>query len=210
MSVAETVTRNQATSQQRCLQVANQQTNPLAEFPEFLCFKSSHPDGTVLQLKLQCKRKADMDPKLLKWAFKLAERNVGPQYRACSLGWQPKIKQADLNKPWARYLVATDQTTKKPAAYTMFRFDLDYGRSVLYCYELQVEAEFQRKGLGAFMMKALEQMAKHFSMERVVLTVLKNNEDGMRFYRRLGYEVDDMSPDKEEKAAYEIMSKAMF
>uniref|UniRef100_A0A182LW63 N-alpha-acetyltransferase 40 n=1 Tax=Anopheles culicifacies TaxID=139723 RepID=A0A182LW63_9DIPT len=210
MSVSETVTRNQATSQQRCLQVANQQTNPLSEFPEFLNFTCSQNDGTDLQLKLQCKRKADMDPKLLKWAFKLAERNVGPQYRACSLGWQPKIKQADLNKPWARYLVATDMTTKKPAAYTMFRFDLDYGRSVLYCYELQVEAEYQRKGLGAFMMKALEKMAQHFSMERVVLTVLKNNEDGMRFYRTLGYEVDEMSPDKEENAAYEIMSKPMF
>uniref|UniRef100_A0A182TH79 N-alpha-acetyltransferase 40 n=1 Tax=Anopheles melas TaxID=34690 RepID=A0A182TH79_9DIPT len=209
MSVTETVSRNQATSQQKCLQVANQQTNPLAEFPEYLSYKHTDSDGKELQLKLQCKRKADMDPKLLKWAFKLAERNVGPQYRACSLGWQPKIKQADLNKAWARYLVATDVATRKPAAYTMFRFDLDYGRSVLYCYELQVEAEFQRKGLGAFMMKALEQMARHFCMERVVLTVLKNNEDGMRFYRRLGYDVDEMSPDKEEDAAYEIMSKAM-
>ncbi|XP_052896894.1 N-alpha-acetyltransferase 40 [Anopheles moucheti] len=209
MSVSETVTRNQATSHQRSLQVANQQTNPLSEFPEFFSFKCTQIDGSELQLKLQCKRKADMDPRLLKWAFKLAERNVGPQYRTCSLGWQPKIKQADLNKPWARYLIATDVTTKKPAAYTMFRFDLDYGRSVLYCYELQVEADFQRKGLGAFMMKALEQMAQRFSMERVVLTVLKNNQDGMRFYRRLGYEVDEMSPDKEENAAYEIMSKPM-
>uniref|UniRef100_A0A182WHD3 N-alpha-acetyltransferase 40 n=1 Tax=Anopheles minimus TaxID=112268 RepID=A0A182WHD3_9DIPT len=182
----------------------------MSEFPEFLSFTCSQNDGTNLQLKLQCKRKAEMDPKLLKWAFKLAERNVGPQYRACSLGWQPKIKQADLNKPWARYLVAMDLATKKPAAYTMFRFDLDYGRSVLYCYELQVEAEYQRKGLGAFMMKALEKMAQHFSLEHVVLTVLKNNDDGMRFYRRLGYKVDEMSPDKEENAAYEIMSKPMF
>ncbi|XP_053677791.1 N-alpha-acetyltransferase 40 [Anopheles nili] len=210
MSVTETVSRNQATSQQKHLQIANQQTNPLAGFPEFTCFKLVQSDGAELKLKLQCKQKADMDPKSLKWAFKLAERNVKPQYLACSLGWQPKIKQVDLNKQWARYLVATDAASKKPVAYTMFRFDLDYGRSVLYCYELQVEAEFQRKGLGAFMMKALEQMARHFSMERVVLTVLKNNDDGMRFYRRLGYDIDEMSPGKEEDAAYEIMSKGMF
>ncbi|KFB39091.1 AGAP008428-PA-like protein [Anopheles sinensis] len=210
MSVTETVTRNQATTQQKCLLVANQQTDPLANFPEYLSYKCKREDGTELQLALKCTRKAETDPKVIKWAFKLAERNVGPQYRACSLGWQPKIKQADLNKTWARYLVATEVATKKPVAYTMFRFDLDYGRSVLYCYELQVESEYQRKGLGAFMMKALERMAQHFSMERVVLTVLKNNEDGMRFYQRLGYEVDEMSPGKEENAAYEIMSKSMM
>lgn len=53
-------------------------------------------------------------------------------------------------------------------------------------YELQVEAEYQRKGLGAFMMKALEDMALYWKMEKVVLTVLKNNPDACKFYKRLG------------------------
>lgn len=194
-----------ATTQQKAIENANRQPNPMVGFPEFLKY-----DKNGCELDLYCRRKADMDSKTLKWAFKLAEKNVGPQYRSCSLGWQPNVKQSDLNKAWARYLVAVDRKTKKPAGYSMFRFDLDYGRSVVYCYEMQVDSEFQRKGLGAFMLQALEKTAQYYGMERVVLTVLKNNEDGMRFYKTLGYDVDETSPDKSDNAAYEIMSKPML
>lgn len=209
MSALEEITNSNsamlATIQQKAIEKANRQVNPMAEFTNFLKY-----DQNGCELDLYCRRKADMDPKTLKWAFKLAERNVGPQYKSCSLGWQPKVKQADLNKAWARYVVAVDRKTKKPAAYSMFRFDLDYGRSVVYCYEMQVDSDYQRKGLGAFMLQALETMARHYGMERLVLTVLKNNEDGMRFYKKLGYDIDETSPDKADKEAYEIMSKSML
>ncbi|XP_058443799.1 N-alpha-acetyltransferase 40 [Malaya genurostris] len=194
-----------ATAQQKAIEKANRQLNPMAEHSEFCKY-----DVTGCEFDLYCRRKADMEPKTLKWAFKLAEKNVGPQYKSCSLGWQPKVKQSDLNKAWARYLVAVDRKTRKPAAYSMFRFDLDYGRCVLYCYEMQVESEYQRKGLGGFMMRALEKMAQHYGMERLVLTVLKNNDDGVRFYQKLGYDVDETSPDKSDNAAYEILSKSML
>jgi hypothetical protein len=62
--------------------------------------------------------------------FKLAERNVGPYYKACSLGWQPKVKQNDMTKSWAKFLIA--KCGKENAGYAMFRFDMDYGRSVVY------------------------------------------------------------------------------
>ncbi|XP_055607656.1 N-alpha-acetyltransferase 40 [Uranotaenia lowii] len=211
MSALEEITNTNSgisvTDQHKCIDNANRQKNPMEPFPELL--KYDGPDGTG-EFDLYCRRKADMEPKALKWAFKLAEKNVGPQYKSCSLGWQPKVKQADLNKNWARYLVALDRKSRKPAAYSMFRFDMDYGRSVLYCYEMQVESEFQRKGLGKFMMLALEKMAKRFGMERLVLTVLKNNDDGMRFYKNLGYDIDEMSPDKADNEAYEILSKLMI
>lgn len=208
MSALEEITNNSAaaaTAQQKAIEKANRQVNPIADYPEFLKY-----DANDCELDLYCRRKAEMDHKTLKWAFKLAEKNVGPQYKTCSLGWQPKVKQSDLNKAWARYLVALDRKTRKPAAYSMFRFDLDYGRSAVYCYEMQVDSEFQRKGLGAFMMRALEKMAQHYGMERVVLTVLKNNDDGMRFYKMLGYDVDETSPDKADNVAYEILSKSML
>ena len=102
------------------------------------------------------------------------------------MGWTPKIKQQALNKVWAKYLIAYD-SKKTPVAYTKFRFDMDYGRSVIYCYEMQVDETHQRKGLGGFMMEALERMAKLWSMERVVLTLLINNGAAMPFYERLGY-----------------------
>lgn len=52
---------------------------------------------------------------------------------------------------------------------------------------MQVDESSQRKGLGAFMMNALEAVAKHWNMTKLVLTVLKNNEDAVRFYQRIGY-----------------------
>lgn len=102
------------------------------------------------------------------------------------MGWQPKVKQADLNKAWARYLIATDESGHKNLGYCMFRFDFDYGSSVLYCYEMHVDAEYQRKGLGAFLLNAMEVMAKHWEMEKLVLTLLTNNVDAARFYERMG------------------------
>lgn len=168
------------TVQQLNIEKACKVLNPFESFPEFLKYNEND-----LELTLYCKRKSEIDPKIIKWAFKLAERNVGPYYKKCPMGWTPKIKQKDLNKVWARYLVAVNDK-KEPVAYSMFRFDLDYGCSVLYCYEMQVDESSQRKGLGAFMMKALETVAKHWNMSKLVLTVLKNNEDAVRFYQRIG------------------------
>lgn len=56
-------------------------------------------------------------------------------------------------------------------------------------------------------MKCLEKLAKIFNLERVVLTLLTNNEGAARFYNRLGYKLDEMSPSKDEETAYEIHSK---
>ena len=127
MTDLEEIINYNAQSQQQCLEKANREVNPMINFKENL--KYCRDD---LEVDLYCKRKAEMDPKVIKWAFKLAEKNVGSFYKACPEGWQPKIKQSDLNKNWARYLVAIDKKTKSPIAYTMFRFDLDYGSSVIY------------------------------------------------------------------------------
>lgn len=59
-------------------------------------------------------------------------------------------------------------------------------------------------------MKALEKLAKIFNMEFVVLTLLTNNEGATRFYKRLGYELDEMSPSKEDEKNYEILSKSIL
>ena len=59
-------------------------------------------------------------------------------------------------------------------------------------------------------MKALESLAKVWEMERVVLTLLTNNDGAKRFYNRIGYSLDEMSPDKSDETAYEIHSKQFF
>lgn len=116
------------TSQHKAIEKASKVKNPLEPFiDEFTKYTRAE-----LDVSIRCKWKSEMDAKTLKWAFKLAERNVSQFYKVGPVGWQPKVKQSDLNKNWARYLVAVDNKTKQPIAYAMFRFDMDYGHSVLY------------------------------------------------------------------------------
>ncbi|XP_061402893.1 N-alpha-acetyltransferase 40 [Musca vetustissima] len=199
-------TTNNAANQQRNVENAARSKNPLESFPDVFTYKSPKEAEDGASYSLYCRAKGDMDSKTLKWAFKLAEKNVSPFYKQLSMGWQPKVKQNDLMKGWARYLVAVDKS-KTPVAYAMFRFDMDYGHPVLYCYEMQIEPSAQRQGLGKHMMLALERCAKHWKMDKIVLTVLKNNDNARAFFKTIGYVLDDSSPDILEKADYEILSK---
>lgn len=106
---------------------ANHQKNPFASIEEMF---GKFENGDDFKVELKCFHQKEMNKADIKWCFKLAERNVGNYYKSCALGWQPKVKQNDLNKSWARYLLAYQE--KKLVAYAMFRFDMDYGRSTLY------------------------------------------------------------------------------
>lgn len=75
---------------------------------------------------------------------------------------------------------------------------------------MQIEKSSQRKGLGKFMMSALEQCAKIWEMEKLVLTILKNNPDGKSFFTSIGFELDDSTPDSFENKDYEILSKSLL
>lgn len=119
--------QSNAAYQQRVLENALRCKAPLVFAGPQLSYTTVDQTDTY---KLCCLQKDDIDKKILKWAFKLAERNVGHLYKATSIGWQPKVKQTDLNKAWARYLLV--ENNKWPVAYAMFRFDMDYGYCVLY------------------------------------------------------------------------------
>ncbi|XP_017142890.1 N-alpha-acetyltransferase 40 [Drosophila miranda] len=189
-------------AKQKFVEAAARAKNPLDTLPYE---KYTAPSGE--EFKLICRTKSDADAKTIKWAFKLAEKNVGPYYKQLKMGWQPKIKAAEHNKNWARYLVAQNDK-KENVAYCMFRFDMENYDCILYCYEMHVAASSQRKGLGRFMMQALEDCARHWNLEKVMITVLNNNENSISFYKKLGYSKDETSPDVTEEAEYQIFSKA--
>ena len=51
--------------------------------------------------------------------------------------------------------MATREEDGKMMGFAHFRYDMDFDDEVLYVYEIQLEEEFQRKGLGRFMMQVL-------------------------------------------------------
>ena len=54
----------------------------------------------------------------------------------------------------------------KMMGFAHFRYDMDFDDEVLYVYEIQLEEEFQRKGLGRFMMQVLSRL---INKQKIVL-----------------------------------------
>lgn len=108
--------RELAGAQHKAIEKANQQKDPFAVIADE-CGKYSKDDLSV-EVKFFTSKEMTKDQQ--KFCFKLAERNVGGYYKSCSLGWQPKVKQNDMAKSWAKFLIA--YSGKKPVGFTMFRF----------------------------------------------------------------------------------------
>lgn len=60
------------------------------------------------------------------------------------------------------------------------------------------------------MMQMLEACARLWKLEKVMLTVLNNNDNSLTFFKALGYAKDETSPDVLEEADYQILSKSML
>ncbi|XP_063921638.1 N-alpha-acetyltransferase 40 [Zophobas morio] len=181
---------------------ANKLTDPLEPFPVFRKY-----DKNGLEAELYMKRATDLEELTKSWIFSLTKRNMQIKYEQCSWGWNDAKKMEELFDEAAWYLVA-QSADKTLLGFSHFRFDIDEGLEVLYCYELQLEPAVQRKGLGKFMMQILELVAFKNNMKKVVLTILKNNHYS-KFFRALNYVVDESSPvdHHEETLPYEILSK---
>ncbi|GKZ01148.1 hypothetical protein MPSEU_001066200 [Mayamaea pseudoterrestris] len=152
---------------------------------------------------------------LLEQALLLFETNMGDMYRNSSWGLDMVAKRAELGHRKARYLIVRrqpqDSITNDLVAFAHFRFELDDEERpdcvVLYVYEVQIASAFRKQGLGKKLMGYLEQIGRANTMEKIMLTVFKQNAIAMDFYKlALGYVVDCDSPKHKD---YEILSKSL-
>ncbi|XP_076666224.1 N-alpha-acetyltransferase 40 isoform X2 [Andrena cerasifolii] len=192
----------EATAKQ-LVDTANSVVNPLESLSSF--HKYVTKDRQVIELS--CMRAKDARPECVSWIFDIMERNMKSMYEQCDWGWDPIAKQKELTEPGARYLVASSDG--EFLGFSHFRFDIDHREEVLYCYEIQLESVVRRKGLGHFMMSALESMALDSSMRKVVLTVFKDNPSAVQFFYSLGYKLDKTNPPVSDQSHYIILSKAV-
>ncbi|XP_062567395.1 N-alpha-acetyltransferase 40-like [Saccostrea cucullata] len=174
-------------------------------------FKKFERNG--LKLKIECKKVTDMEKELIDWAFQLTKANMQKMYEESDWGWKDKDKYTEMTEEKAQYLIASDITTGKPVAFTHFRFDMELDEEVVYCYEIQLETECRRKGLGKFLMQILELLAYKTDMTKVMLTTFKNNKVSQDFFKKtMKYEVDEISPEDplfDDGYHYEILSKSI-
>ncbi|KAI8919352.1 hypothetical protein DFJ77DRAFT_274334 [Powellomyces hirtus] len=136
----------------------------------------------------------------------------------------------------ALYVVATEQRPGGPAekvGFLYFQFTMedscdDEGDSersdqesedrqapVIYCYELQLETGYQRRGFGTYFMDMLEELGSKYRMRKSMLTVFKSNTAAIAFYQKRGYRIDGISPSnhlpprRAARVSYEIFSKVL-
>lgn len=87
------------------------------------------------------------------WLMDLITRNMKAMYEQSQWGWKEANKKQEMLDDNAWYLIAKKEDDGKLLGFAHFRYDMDFDDEVLYVYEIQLEEEIQRKGLGRFMMQ---------------------------------------------------------
>ncbi|GJP54037.1 hypothetical protein CLOM_g13144 [Closterium sp. NIES-68] len=96
----------------------------------------------------------------------------------------------------------------KLAGFMHFRIVEEDEMASLYVYELQVEEEYQGMGIGSKLMRIAELIAKKCGLDAIFLTVQKKNTAARTLYmKKLGFQIADHSPARDEEREYEILVK---
>ncbi|KAL4929982.1 N-terminal L-serine N(alpha)-acetyltransferase NAT4 [Aspergillus undulatus] len=177
-------------------------------------------------------------PTELELCFNLIEATSSAAYKNSSMGWSPTGKRKEMQLPDMKYMIlrrraetitSEDGDENKDeahlddgssnggfAGFLEFMITYEDGYEVLYCYEIHLTPEAQGQGLGEKLMERFERIGRAVGLEKTMLTVFKANSRAVKFYERVGYEVDDNSPRPRKlrngtvkEADYVIMSKSL-
>lgn len=95
----------------------------------------------------------------------------------------------------SKYQPPTSNLNDDIGGFISFMSTYEDSLPVLYVYEIHLHPCLRNRGIGKVLMQALEDIARNIgALRKTMLTVLRCNEDGMRFYERLGYREDEFSP----------------
>ncbi|XP_063902011.1 N-alpha-acetyltransferase 40-like [Zophobas morio] len=151
---------------------------------------------------------SSLSQSMINFLLKLTERNMKKMYTFFNKGWIRDEKLKELTKRYSFYVIAYEDN-KTPIGFAQYRFELneEKTKSILYCYELQLQRRYRGVGLGRHMMGLLEQIAHGFLLKEITLTCQKANKRAERFYRKtLGYKTDTHDPGD---PGYVILTKAL-
>jgi ribosomal protein S18 acetylase RimI-like enzyme len=92
-----------------------------------------------------------------------------------------------------------------------YRILIEDDSVVLYIWEIHLVPRVHKQGLGRYMMQIAELIARKHGLDKIMLTVFKQNVTAMNFYKnKLRYVIDDTDPSMSgEKVNYEILSKVL-
>ncbi|PVU97703.1 hypothetical protein BB561_000369 [Smittium simulii] len=131
--------------------------------------------------------------------------------------WDDSERYAEIFDKDMRFVLIYDirQTQKTTlVGFAGFNFSFeetasDFEVPVLYCYELQVRGEYRGAGIGQKLIRTLQEFMRKYQMTKLMLTCFTENARAVSFYRREGFESDEISPewyDDSKEHGYIIMS----
>jgi ribosomal protein S18 acetylase RimI-like enzyme len=178
--------------------------------------------------------------------FALIELTSSKDYAESSIGWSPSKKRKEMRLPDMRYIllrrgnnndddnkkedstshpppqsqvqmqVQRQRQRQKPLGFLSFMTTYEDNKEVLYCYEIHLHPSTQGQGLGSQLISLFEDIGNRIGLEKTMLTVFRANAAAIRFYERMGYEVDEFSPQpkrlrngKVKEVDYLILSKRL-
>ncbi|XXH02997.1 hypothetical protein Hte_009387 [Hypoxylon texense] len=159
-------------------------------------------------------RSGNMTAEDLEACFKLVEETSKADYESSSVGWKPGKKITEMKSPGLRYIMVKD-VAGSVRGFTSLMPTYEEGEPVVYCYEIHLKPELQGTGLGKVLMGFLESVAANTPpIKKVMLTCFLSNQRALSFYKKSGFEEDEISPEprklrfgKEFIPDYMIMSK---
>lgn len=180
------------------------------------------------EMNVIIKAASQLYPEDLDDCFNFIEQTSRADYEASSMGWSPAKKQKEMRLPDLKYLLllATKYETEndcdgeyvnKVIGFLSFMPTYEDGHRVFYIYEIHLHPSMQGFGLGTILMKVAESIGRNTDeLEKMMLTVFRSNGPAQRFYERLGWSVDENSPEwvqlrggRRRDCDYQIWSKSL-
>ena len=168
---------------------------------------------------------------VLKTCFSLIEETSSEAYKASQNGWKPRAKWREMREPDMKYVLVYREDRSQPSdeqhdfdvdqsgevfcGFMSFQLSIEPPFDVLYIYEIHLVESARGIGLGYHLMKVAEEVGRGVGVAKTMLTVYTSNTKARKFYERLGYSIDDISPaDRELRrvirpADFAILSKTL-
>jgi len=121
------------------------------------------------------------------------------RYDNAGYGWDDEDKERELTEPGARFLVVYEKGWDTPVAFCHFRFtvqgeimDIMEGETTLYIWDIHVQEDYQRKGIGSHLRTVCELIEKRENMMFGSLPIMNGDDMASNWIKKSkGYTTDD-------------------
>jgi ribosomal protein S18 acetylase RimI-like enzyme len=179
--------------------------------PEYMTFSPAKQPDAAFHLDFYAAAELPVDDY---WrCYALLKETSKDDYKLSTRGWHPDHKKREMKEKNMRYFILRREQTSgdrseaggdhvEPEEYAFLSYQLDDDETstpderipVLYIYEIHLTESLRALGLGRHLMKLAELIAAKAAMEKLELSVFRRNANAESFYRSLGYETDETSP----------------